>query len=174
MTMWSPTSRPIQPRTNASPRCSTRLCRARSTARSGARCERIPARSCGLIPAPIRRKRRSRKSTTCRYPDSVRAAATSTARAWCGRRSRAATSAASTAASARVRSTAPRRPAIIARRVGPCTSIRGPASKASARTAPNRATTAGSISTTRSASARTCRCRPPISWTGWSRSKTAR
>src|SRR6476659_6060791 len=66
-------------------------------ARSGARCERIPARSYGSIRAPTRRRRRSRKSTMCRCPDLVRAAATSTARAWCGCRSRAVISAASTA-----------------------------------------------------------------------------
>ena len=86
----------------------------------------------------------------------------------------AATSAASTAASARARSTARRRPAIIAPRAGRSTSIRAPASRASARTAPRRATTPGSTSTTRSGSARTCRCRPPTSTTAWSRSRTAR
>ena len=37
-----------------------------------------------------------------------------------------------------------------------------------------RATTAGSTSTTRSASARMCRCPPPTSWTAWSPSRTAR
>ncbi len=37
-----------------------------------------------------------------------------------------------------------------------------------------RATTAGSTSTTRSASARTCRCRPPTCRTAWWRSRTAR
>ena len=36
----------------------------------------------------------------------------------------------------------------------------GPGSRASARTAPSRATTRGSISTTRSGSDATCRCRP--------------
>ena len=51
---------------------------------------------------------------------------------------------------------------------------RAPASTASARTAPSRATTPGSTSTTRSGSARTCRCRPPTSTTAWSRSRTAR
>ena len=50
----------------------------------------------------------------------------------------------------------------------------GPASRASGRTAPSRATTPGSISTTRSGSATTCRCRPPTSTTAWSRSRTAR
>ena len=39
---------------------------------------------------------------------------------------------------------------------------RAPASRASARTAPSRAITRGSISTTRSGSATTCRCRPAI------------
>ena len=37
-----------------------------------------------------------------------------------------------------------------------------------------RATTPGSISTTRSGSAKTSRCRPPTSTTAWSRSRTAR
>ena len=46
---------------------------------------------------------------------------------------------------------------------------RARASKASARTAPRRATTPGSISTTRSGSARTCRCRPATSTTASSR-----
>ena len=46
--------------------------------------------------------------------------------------------------------------------------------RASARTAPSRAITPGSTSTTRSALARTFRCRPPISMTAWSRSRTAR
>ena len=53
-----------------------------------------------------------------------------------------------------------RPPAITARRAGRSTSIRVPASRASARTAPSPATTRGSISTTRSAWATTCRCRP--------------
>jgi hypothetical protein len=54
-------------------------------------------------------------------------------------------------------------------------SVPGPrASRASARTAPSRATTRGSISTTRSGSARTCRCPRPTSTTAWSRSRTAR
>ena len=48
-------------------------------------------------PAPIRSTRRSPKSTISRCRASARAAATSTARAWCGCRSPAATSAASTA-----------------------------------------------------------------------------
>ena len=46
--------------------------------------------------------------------------------------------------------------------------------RASARTAPSRAITPGSTSTTRSGSARTCRCRPPTSTTASSRSRTAR
>ena len=78
---------------------------------------------------------------------------------------RAVTSAASTAASARARSMGRTPPAIIAPRAGRSTSIPAPASKASARTAPSRATTPGSTSTTRSGSARTSRCRPPISMT---------
>ena len=61
------------------------------------------ARSCGWRPARTRRRRRWPRSTTCRCPASARAAPTSTARAWCGCRSAAATSAASTAASARRR-----------------------------------------------------------------------
>ena len=73
---------------------------------------------------------------------------------------RAATWAASIAASARARSTARRRPATTAPRAGRSTSIPARASRASARTAPSRATTRGSISTTRSGSATTCRCRP--------------
>ena len=57
-----------------------------------------------------------------------------------------------------------RRP--LPRRAGRSTSIPAPGSRASATTAPSRATTRGSISTTRSASARTCRCRPATSTTG--------
>ena len=102
------------------------------------------------------------------------AAATSTRTASSGRRWRAAISAASTAASARVRSTDRRRPAIIAPRAGRSTSIPARASRASARTAPSRAITPGSTSTTRSGSAKTSRCRPPTSTTAWSRSRTAR
>ena len=79
---------------------------------------------------------------------------------------RAAISPASTAASARVRSTGRRRPAIIVRRAGRSTSIPARASQGSGRTAPSRATTPGSTSTTRSGSARTSRCRPPTSMTG--------
>ena len=82
---------------------------------------------------------------------------------------RAAISAASTGASAKVRSTARRPPAITARKAGRSTSIPARASKASARTAPSRAITPGSTSTTRSASARTSRCRPPTSTTASSR-----
>ena len=67
------------------------------------------------------------------------------------------------------RSTGRRPPAITAPRAGRSTSIPAPASRASARTAPSRATTRGSTSTTRSGSARTCRCRPPTSTTAWSR-----
>ena len=51
--------------------------------------------------ARIRRRPRWPRSTACRCPASARAAPTSTARAWCGCRSAAATSAASIAASAR-------------------------------------------------------------------------
>ena len=57
------------------------------------------------------------------------------------------------------------RPAITARRAGNSTNTPAPASKASARTAPRRAITPGSISTTRLASATMSRCRPAISTT---------
>ncbi len=110
--------------------------------------------------ARTRRRRRWPRSTTCRCRASARAAPTSTRTAWCGCRSAAATWAASTGASARRRSTAPRRPAITAPRAGRFTSTRARASAASARTAPSRAITRGWISTTRSASARTSRCPP--------------
>ena len=76
----------------------------------------------------------------------------------------AATSAASTGASARARSTVRRRPATMPRRLG-VLQYPGPGFEGSARTAPSRATTAGSTSTTRSGSARTCRCRPATSTT---------
>ena len=76
-----------------------------------------------------------------------------------------ATSARSTAASARARSTDRRRPATIARKAGRSTSIRDQASATSGRTARRRATTPGSTSTTQSGSAATCRSRPPISMT---------
>ena len=59
-----------------------------------------------------------------------------------------------------------RRPATIAPRAGRSTSIPDPGSRASATTAPSPAITRGSTSTTRSASARTCRCPPAISTTG--------
>ena len=140
----SPTSRSIRPRTSASPAASTPSCRARSTGRSGARsaCSAAPRRrSCGSLRDRTRRRPRSRRSTTCRSRTSASAAPTSTGRASCGRRWAAATSAASTGASARGRSTARRPPAIIARRAGPSTSTPGRASRASARTAPSRATT---------------------------------
>src|SRR5207302_10096871 len=52
---------------------------------------RAPARSCASTPAPTRRRRHWLKSTTCPRPASARAAAISTARAWCGSRLRAAT-----------------------------------------------------------------------------------
>ena len=72
--------------------------------------------------------------------------------------------AASIAASARARSTARMRPAIIARRAGPSIAIPAPASKA-CKTAPRAAITPGSTSTTRSGLARTFRCPPPTSTT---------
>ena len=54
-----------------------------------------------------------------------------------------------------------RRPAITARRAGRSISTLVRASRASARTAPSRATTPGLTSTTRSGWARMCRCPPP-------------
>ena len=102
-----------------------------------------------------------RKSTTCRCRASARVAATSTRKAVSGCRSRAATWACSTGGCARARSMARRRPATNARRAGRSTSIPAQASRASARTAPRRATTRGSTSTTPSGSATTFRCRRP-------------
>ena len=66
------------------------------------------------------------------------------------------------------------RPAITARKVSPTSDIRAPASKASRPPAPRRATTPGSITTTRSASARTSRFPPPTSTTVSSLSRTGR
>ena len=62
-----------------------------------------PARWCGLIPAPTRRKPRWRRFITFRCPASARGAATSTQRGWSGCRWPVDTWAASTAANAKVR-----------------------------------------------------------------------
>ena len=114
----------------------------------------IPGAVVRIVPGSrIRRRPRWPRSTTCRCPASARAAPTSTATASSGCRWRAAISAASIGASARGRSTDRRRPAITVPRAGRSTSIRARASRASARTAPSRATTRGWISTTRSGSA---------------------
>ena len=122
--------------------------------RSGSRSTSLLAGAayCGSILRPS-----SPRSTTSRCRASARAAAISTPRAWCGCRLAAVTLAASIAASARVRSTAPRRRAINARRAGHSTNIRVPALRASAITVRKRATTPGWTSTTRSGLARTCR-----------------
>ena len=61
---------------------------------------------------------------------------------------------------AKHRSTGRRPPAITVRKAGRSTSTPGQDSTASARTAPSRAITRGSISTTRSGSVATCRCPP--------------
>ena len=78
------------------------------------------------IPALRSQDQDCRKSTTCRCPASASAAATSTRMAWFGDRCRAAISRASTAASARARSMARTRPAIIAPKAGRSTNIPGP------------------------------------------------
>ena len=83
-------------------------------------------------------------------------------------------SANSIAQNARVRSMGRPQPAIIAPKAGPSTNIPAPGSKASATTAPRRATTPGSISTTRSVSARMCRSRPPTRMTASPHSWMAR
>ncbi len=117
---------------------------------------------------------RCRKSTTFRCRDSDRAAVISIRRASIGHRSQAAIWAPSIAPSARVRSTDRMRPATNARRAGASTSIRGRALRASARTAPSRATIPGSTSTTRSGSATIRRSPPPTSRTASPRCTTAR
>ena len=71
-------------------------------------------------------------------------------------------------------STARRQRGTIVRRVGHFINTRGLDSKGSATTARSRVTTLGSISTTRSVLARTCRCPLPICTMVWWRSKTAR
>ncbi len=70
--------------------------------------------------------------------------------------------AASTGASAKVRSTGRRPPAIIVPKAGVSINIPVPVSRSSAKTAPSRAITPGSTSTTPSASATMCRCLRPI------------
>ena len=109
----------------------------RRTARSGARSSDSPARSSASTPARTRRRRRSRKSTSRRSTtrrrrsrDSRRAAGTSTETACSGPRSRADTWPASTAASARDRSTARRPPVSTARRAGRSTPSRCRSSRA--------------------------------------------
>ena len=74
--------------------------------------------SCGSFRDLIRRRRRSPRSTTCRCRALACAAPTSTARASCGYRWRAVTWAVSIGASAKVRSTGRRPPAITALKVG--------------------------------------------------------
>jgi hypothetical protein len=86
-------------------------------------------------------------------------------RASCGCRSRAATSAASIAASARGRSTGPTATGDHCPEGWTFHQYPGPGFQGSARTAPSRAITPGSTSTTRSAWARTCRCPPATSTT---------
>ena len=120
-----------------------------------------------LVPARIRRRPRSPKSTSRRSTirrrirASRRAAATSIATACSGRRWRAGTWPASIAASARARSTVRRPPASTAPRAGRSTPSRCRSSRASPTpAAPRAATTPGSISSTRSASARTRRSTP--------------
>ena len=105
------------------------------------------------------------KSTMSRRPVSARAAAISTVKALSGCRWPAAISAVLIAANAKARSTVRPRPAIIVRKAGRSTNIRGLASKASAITRPSRAITPGSTSTTRWGSATTSRSRPAISTT---------
>jgi hypothetical protein len=103
--MSSPISRSIRRRTSGCPAASTRSCRAQSTVRFGVRLACSPARvaSCGSIPARTRPRQRSPRSTMSPRLALDRAAPTSTARMWCGSRSAAAISAASTGASARAR-----------------------------------------------------------------------
>ena len=103
--MSSRTSRSIRRRTSGFPAAFTRLCRARWTVRCGAPLASSPARvpSCGSIPARTRPRPRSPRSITFRCWALDRVAPTSTARVWCGYRSAAGISAASTGASARVR-----------------------------------------------------------------------
>ena len=107
----SPISRSIPPRTSASTRRSTAWRRARSMARSGDRCWACPASLVRLV-ARIESagRRRCPRSTRCRgtirrrrLRASRRAAWTSTATASSGRCSRAGSSPASIAASARAR-----------------------------------------------------------------------
>ena len=97
-----------------------------------------PARWCGSIQAPIRR--RPRLSEIYNVPAAGLRPARRRyrlQRAWSGCRWPAAISAASTAANAKARSTARQQPAISVRKAGRSTNIRDRASKASAITAPS-------------------------------------
>ena len=155
--------------------------RRRPTDRSGERCRACRARSVASCPERIRRRRRSRRSTKCRGTTrrrrrraSRRAAWTSTATASSGRCSRADSSRASIAASARGRSTVRRRPASTAPKAGRSIRCRVRTTRArSTARAPTRRTTTSSIASTCSASARTCRSRPATCPKGCSRWSTA-
>ena len=120
----------------------------------------IPVRWCGSMPGS-ESHRDGADGNLQRSAARVRAfaAATSTSKASSGYRSRAVISAASTGASAKVRSMGRRRPAIIVPKAGRFYQYPGPGFQgSSAKIAPSRAITPGSTSTTLSDSARMCRC----------------
>ena len=123
----------------------------------------VVERCCGSIRGQTRPRRRFQNLPRAGCPASDRAAPISTRTACCGYRSAAAISPASTAASARARSTAPARPATIVRRARPFHQYPGAGFQGIGENeCQSQATTPGSTSTTHSGWARMCPSPPAI------------